>query len=91
MADDNANSYLIGMIFGTGRFLRSLITDPSSEFRDLKWRIQYGGRQCKSYLIGMIFGARRFLRSLITNPSSEYINSKWRIEYGDLVIFNNAK
>ena len=50
MADENAKSYLIGMIFGTSEFLGSLITNPSSTFRNSEWRIQYGGRQCKKLL-----------------------------------------
>ena len=33
-------SYLIGRKFGTREFLRSLIMNPSSKFRNSKWRIK---------------------------------------------------
>ena len=35
---------------GSLRYLRSLIMNPSSGFRDSRWRIQYGGRKCKKLL-----------------------------------------
>ena len=50
MADKNTNSYLIGILFGTRRFLGALITNPSSKFRNSKRRIQYGGPKCKKIL-----------------------------------------
>ena len=50
MADGNAKSYLIRMIFRTRGFLGSLITNPSSEFRNSKWRIEYCGIKCKKLL-----------------------------------------
>ena len=37
--------------FGIRRFLGSLITNPTSEFRNSKWRIQYGGPKCKKQKI----------------------------------------
>ena len=74
MAEENAKSYLIGMTFGTQGFSELLITYPSLEFRDSKWRIQFGRQNCESYLIGMIFGTRGFLESLIMNPISKFIN-----------------
>ena len=42
MADQNTESYLIGMKFGTQGILGSLITYLNSTFTNLKWRIQYG-------------------------------------------------
>ena len=47
MAGENAKNYLVGIIFGTQKFLVLLITNPSSKFRNSKWRIQYGGRKSK--------------------------------------------
>ena len=34
MTDENAKNYLIGMMIDTRKFLGSLITNPSSEFRN---------------------------------------------------------
>ena len=39
MVDENAKSYLIGMIFGTREFSGSLIMNPSSNFRSSKLRV----------------------------------------------------
>ena len=50
MADQNAKSYLIEMEFGTWWFLESLITNPSSIFRNLKFGIQFGEQKCKTLL-----------------------------------------
>ena len=36
--------------FSTRRFLGSLITNPSSQFRNSKWRNQYDKRECKKLL-----------------------------------------
>ena len=36
--------------FSMREFLRLLITNPNSEFRNSKWRIQYAGRKCKKIL-----------------------------------------
>ena len=40
----------INLKFSTWGFLRSLITNPSSEFRDSKSRMQYSGWKCKKLL-----------------------------------------
>ena len=39
--EENAKSYLIGIMFGTQLFLGSLITNPNSKFRNPKWWFQY--------------------------------------------------
>ena len=43
MLDRNARSGLIHMEIGTPEFLGLLIENPISEFRNMKWRFQYGG------------------------------------------------
>ena len=48
--DKSVKSYLNGMKFGTLGFLRSLIVNPNSKFRNTKWRIQYGGPKYKKLL-----------------------------------------
>ena len=42
MTNFNAKKFLIGMKFGTRDFLRSLVMNRSSTFRNLELRIQYG-------------------------------------------------
>ena len=34
----------------TWEILRSLITNPSSKFKNSKWQIQYGGERCEKLL-----------------------------------------
>ena len=74
MADENAKSYLIWMIFGTREFLGSLITNPCSKFINSKWRPNIANQSKKNYLIGMKFGTPGFLGSLITCGNPHFSN-----------------
>ena len=82
MADDNAKSYLVGMIIATPRFLGSLIMNLSSKFRSSKWRIQYDRKNVKSHLNRMKLGTRDLLTSLFKYSSSIYRNSKFQMQRG---------
>ena len=63
MADQKAKSYLIEMDFGTRQFLRSLISNASSTFKNSKFRNQYHVPIAKTCLIGVKFASREFLGS----------------------------
>ena len=67
MAEQNTKCYLIGIKFGTRRFLQSLITNPSSKFRNSRCLIQYGDPKYKnSFDIKLgIQGTFRNKRSLL--------------------------
>ena len=57
------------------------------DFRNLKWRIQYGGHAILetlrySHNSVLVLRTRGFLGSLITNFTSDFRNSKWRAQYG---------
>ena len=50
MVAENAKRRVIAMKFSNRRFFGSLITNLSLKFRNLKWRIQYGGPKSKNLL-----------------------------------------
>ena len=81
MADENPKSLGIRWKSVYWGFLRSVITNPSSDFQNSRWRIQYGGRKFEKSRNWMKIGILGFLRSLITNPSSDFQNSRMRIQF----------
>ena len=75
----------MGLKFGNLKiqgFLESLITNASSEFRNSKWRIHYGGRKGKKLLdwdeiwYAEVFGVADYESEL------KFRNSKCRMQYG---------
>ena len=63
MVDQNMKSHLIGIKFGSRGSSGSLITNPSSTFRNLEWPIEYGETKSKTITW---FGRNSALRDFST-------------------------
>ena len=72
MADQNEKLLDLDEIWYS-KVCGSLITNPSSKFRNSKWRIQYGGKKYKKWLD---LDETRYSGNLT------FKNEKWRIQYG---------
>ena len=92
-------SYFIGVIFQARGFLGSLITNPSSKFRNSEWRIQNGGRKCGVTLLGwyLVFGGfwGQWLRiwaqnSEIRNGGSNMANKNSKLLHWDDIWYSGV-
>ena len=72
MADQNAKLLDLDEIWYS-EVCGSLITSPSSKFRNSKWRIQYGGKKYKK---------RLNLDEIRYSGNSTFKNKKYLIQYG---------
>ena len=65
------------MKFGIWEFLMSLIMNSTTNPRNSKWPIEYGGQKAKNYPILMQIGISRFLELLI----KKMLSYSWNYNY----------
>ena len=79
MADHNAKLLDLDGIWYS-EVCGSLITSPSSKFRNSKWRIQYGGKKIQETTgIWMKLGTRGTQRSKIKNSRSNTVSKTQKV------------